>query len=158
MQTMTEQRLNFLEEQVGNRIQIVKRKSDNNKLKMNYVNASSIVLGALIALTLGLDIPEGYEKTQKNIAIVLSALLAIINGWSATVDYKRLWIRQKSTLLDLYQMQNEIGYRKSQNPNASLDDLFEKYIQLWNNDGLEWKQIVKSIKNIEQSNAGKNES
>lgn len=133
---------NFLESEVKARIEVIKSKSKRNKMAMRLFTITGLVLGALIALILGVDVGEEHQKTAKNSALILSACLTVVNGIVASTDYKSLWIRQKSTLLSLYQLQNEICYRKSKSTEFLSDDLFEKYLQIWELDGTEWKKIV----------------
>jgi len=132
----------FLEQEVNSRIDKLKVKTEANKTKVGIINALSISLGALITLTLGLVVAPDYASLQKNIALLMGALLTIVNGWGALFDYKKLWVRQKSTLLELYQLQNELGYRKSKHNEPSVDDLFEKYQHVWKKDSYEWRSII----------------
>lgn len=106
-----------------------------------------MVLGALITLTLGIK-ATGAEELQKNFALALSTLLTVINGWNTMFDYKKLWTRQKSTLLDLYQLRNELGFRLSNNSPDAIDvnDLFSRYQDIWKRDGNEWRKIIHTQK------------
>ena len=45
----------------------------------------------------------------------------------AAFNYKNLWIRHKTTLLSLYQLQNELSYLVARAKIFDLDELFEKY-------------------------------
>lgn len=117
----------------------------------NYtVNGLSILLGALITLTLGLDVPTEYVLVQKNTALIIGALLTVINGINTLSDYRSLWTRQKTTLLNLYQLKSQLEFRLSEN-NSCVSDLFEKYLSIWEQDGQEWKNInsrlIKTIEN-----------
>jgi hypothetical protein len=135
--------VDFLEQQITNSIQTLKTKTSSSKRKVGWMGALSISLGALITLTLGVDVSLEYAQLQKNIALLFGAILTVSNGWSVLFDYRKLWIRQKITLLELYQMQNELGYRKSKSEDFNVDDLFEKYLAVWENDSQEWKNITK---------------
>lgn len=133
----------YLCTEVEKSIGTLKRKVKRHKLKAAVVNGLSITLGALITLILGLDVPAECVSVQKNSALVAGALLTIINGWNAFSNYRKLWARQKSTLLDLYQIKNELGYRMSSSGEQSFEDLFEKYQRVWEKDSNEWRNIVK---------------
>lgn len=145
----------FLENETSKSIEKLKEKVKSNKRKASLVNALSITLGAVITLTLGMDVSDENIQLQKNLALLFGALLTITSSWSALFDYKKLWIRQKSTLLALYQIQNELGYSKSKNDPSNLDDIFEKYQDIWEKDSVEWKSIFQS-KNIASNDASKN--
>lgn len=133
----------FLKEEIEKSVTTLKAKSQRNKLKTGIVNGLSILCGALITLILGFDLPTEYILHQKNAALVLGALLTVVNGWGAVFDYRRLWARQKSTLLNLYQIQNQLGYRVSKG-DSDISNLFEQYLDMWEKDSDEWKGIVHS--------------
>lgn len=140
----TQSEASYLQQEISKSIQTLKKKVSLHKRKTSVINAFSISLGALVTLTLGMDVAEEYVQSQKNLALSLGALLTIVNGWNALFDYKKLWIRQKSTLLDLYQMQNELGYRKSKKEDCIVDDLFEQYQRIWEKDSNEWRSIIQT--------------
>jgi hypothetical protein len=129
-------------------ITIIKKKSKKNKFKTGLINGLSIILGALITLILGFDVSNENTQLQKNLALIVGALLTIINGWGVLFDYKKLWVRQKITLLSLYQLKNELDFRKSKN-NQKIDDLFEEYQKIWEIDQNAWKSIVLSSQKLE---------
>ncbi len=69
-------------------------------------------------------------------------------------DYKKLWTRQKSTLLDLYQLRNELGFRlsnASQDDDINVADLFTRYQDIWERDGSEWRNIIHTQSKIDNS-------
>ncbi|MFV8453200.1 DUF4231 domain-containing protein [Vibrio campbellii] len=133
----------FLTEQIDNSISTLKSKVEKQKCKTRLINGASIALGALITLTIGLKV-TGYENTQQNIALFLGALLTMVNGWGAVFDYRKLWIRQKSTLLDLYHLQNHLHYNISagETSEETALDIFERYQEIWARDGNEWRNII----------------
>ncbi|WP_163920453.1 SLATT domain-containing protein [Photobacterium sp. Alg240-V54] len=133
----------FLREQIDSSISTLKPKVEKHKSKAQWVNGASIVLGALITLTLGLKI-TGYEGVQQNIALALGALLTIVSGWIAVFDHKKLWVRQKSTLLDLYHLKNHLNYCISSERTSEefAAEIFEKYQDIWERDSNEWRSII----------------
>lgn len=141
----------FLEQEVSKSIKTLKSKVSSHKKKTSWVNGTSISLGVLVTLTLGIDVAETNEQIQKNLALILGGLLTIVNGWNALFDYKKLWVKQKSTLLDLYQLQNELGYRKSKEGYVDVDDLFDKYQRTWEKDSNEWRSIIKTSQHQKNS-------
>lgn len=137
-------KISFLKGEVDKSIVTLKSKSQRNKLKTSIFNGLSIFFGALITLTLGLDVSVDYVTYQKNLALVFGALLTIINSWNVIFDYKKLWIRQKTTLLRLYQLRSKLDYRLTNNDDF---DLFEEYLSIWDKDSEEWTSIVHSTSN-----------
>lgn len=144
--------VSFLRGEVDKSITTLKSKSQKNKLKTSIVNGLSILFGALITLTLGLDVSVDYVIYQKNLALLFGALLTIINSWNAIFDYKKLWVRQKTTLLRLYQLRSKLDYRLTNNDDF---DLFEEYLSIWDKDSEEWTSIVRSRPNTDVELKGK---
>ncbi|MBB1452334.1 DUF4231 domain-containing protein [Pseudoalteromonas sp. SG43-1] len=147
----------YLEEQISKSIETLKSKVKVNKRKTYFCNALSIAMGAAITLCLGLDLKEELGQLQKNMALILGFILTVVNSWMAVFDYKKLWMRQKTTLLDLYQLMNELRYRQSQNEFCSIALLFEKYQSIWEKDGNEWRKIIiPSAHSLDNKNINKN--
>lgn len=122
----------------------LKLKCRANKRWFQWLTAGSIIFSAAITLTLGFDLPE-HVLGQKNIALVFGMALTLINGWLAIFDYKKLWIRQKSTLFGLYQLENELNFlTDSPHDQEKVKVLFKTYQELWEKDGNEWANIQKT--------------
>jgi hypothetical protein len=145
-------RVDFLDKSINESIKTIKDKAKWNKVKASVINALIIMLGALITLTLGLDVDENHVRIQKNLALIFGASLTLLSGWNVIFDYRKLWIRQKNTLLGLYQLKNEFDYYKgSENADSDgmkkiLDQVFLKYQEIWDKDSQEWKSIIKNEK------------
>lgn len=136
-------KIEYLIVQIDENINKIKDKSKNNKRLTSIVGVSSLILSASVTLSLGLEVDESYAITQKNSALFLSALLTIVNGWSLIFNYRKLWVRQKKTLLNLYQIKNKVKYEyKSESIEESkVDELFESYLNIWDKDSNDWTQI-----------------
>ncbi|HDZ8966501.1 TPA: DUF4231 domain-containing protein [Aeromonas dhakensis] len=134
----------FLQNEVSRNIQVLKSKAKSNKRKTYWINAISISLGALITVTLGVDVTGENIILQKNVALIFGSLLTIVSSWNACFDYKKLWVRQKTTLLALYQIKNELGYRSSKDKKSQIDDIFDQYRLIWEQDSNEWRSITQS--------------
>ncbi|EJD6370311.1 SLATT domain-containing protein [Providencia huaxiensis] len=132
----------FLLSEVENSIVKLKSKVDCLKRKTKIINILTLLLGASITVTLGLTI-SGYQEYQRNLALCFGAILTAVNGWNVIFDYKKLWIRQKSTLLHLYQLKNDICFSQSvgQMSHDKQLELFERYQNIWEDNGSEWRNI-----------------
>ncbi|EMN5660566.1 SLATT domain-containing protein [Providencia rettgeri] len=132
----------FLLSEVENSIAILKSKIDILKRKTKIINIFTLLLGASITIALGLTI-NGYQEYQRNLALCFGATLTAVNSWNVIFDYKKLWIRQKSTLLHLYQLKNDICFSQSvgQISHDRQLELFERYQSIWEDNGSEWRDI-----------------
>lgn len=141
-------KLSYLSLEVDKNIGIIKSKEKHNKNLTGLTGIFTVILSAAITLTLGLDV-ENFNVYQKNLALCLGAILTIANGWMMIFDYKKLWVRQKKTLLSLYQIRNKIGYAKECSNLTGLDveKLFSEYLDVWDKDSLEWEIIHKIDRN-----------
>lgn len=126
---------------VSSKIQLLKSKCKTNKRIFQWLTAGSILFSAAITLILGFDLPEHISE-QKNFALVLGMVLTLLNGWMALFDYKKLWLRQKSTLFGLYQLENELTFlNDSLQDKEKVEALFNTYQRIWEKDGNEWINI-----------------
>ncbi|MFK3843353.1 DUF4231 domain-containing protein [Serratia sp. NPDC087055] len=145
-----------LEEMIQSGIDSLKEKSKKNKRFFQGFTAISILLGAAITLTLGISV-TGDLKLQKNIALVFGVILTVVNGWMAIFDYKKLWMRQKITLLSFYQLRNDLKHTTSVEESydqKDIDRLFEAYQGIWDKDGNEWLNIYKESADVSNTNHG----
>jgi len=137
-------KINLLSYIVDLKIEKIKKKSQRNKLIFQILTASSIVFSASIALITGWDWHK-HIAAQKNTTLIIGVILTIINGWVAIFDYKKLWVRQKSTLFSLYQLQNElIFFSEDDIKTEKLNEIFEKYQLIWVRDTNNWRSIYTS--------------
>ena len=73
---------------------------------------SSVVLGALVTIALGLQITS-LATELKNFALICGALISVVNRIESVIGYRALWIKQKLTLSQLYALRNEIDFYKA---------------------------------------------
>lgn len=145
--------MRFLLEEIDKSIEIIKNKSKSNKRKLKIFFLISLLFSTATTLILAFDF-VGYEKIQKNIALIFSAALTLVSGWTARFDYQKLWFRQKATLLSMYQLKNKVNYLKIRSDinQLDVDELFNEYKTIWEKDSQEWnninKEYIESKKNL----------
>ncbi len=142
----------FLLDEINKSISTIKDKAKCNKNKLKLFFFMTTLLSTVITLILALDLSE-FEIIQKNVALVVSACLTLVSGWNARFDYQKFWLRQKSTLLAMYQLRNKVNYMKN-NENIKqldIDNLFDEYKSIWEKDSQEWNNIHKEY--IENKNS-----
>ncbi|WP_426709512.1 SLATT domain-containing protein [Enterobacter cloacae complex sp. 284J4] len=136
----------FLLDEINKSIDIIKCKAKWNKTKLKLFFFITIFLSTIITMILAFDISE-YEKIQKNSALIVSACLTLVSGWTARFDYQKLWFRQKATLLAMYQLRNKVNYLKSKENiiQSDIDGLFDEYKSIWEKDSQEWNRFTRNI-------------
>lgn len=128
-------------EMIHEKIIKLKPKCRRNKRIFQGMTAGSIAFSAAITVTVGLDWPE-HAVVQKNIALALGLVLTLINGWMAVFDYKKLWMRQKSTLFGLYHIENELKILTDADAHLPrVKELFKNYQSVWEKDTSDWAHI-----------------
>lgn len=138
---------------ISDKIAKIKPKCKKNKRIFQVVTAGSIAFSAAITVTVGLEWPE-HAVVQKNIALVLGVVLTLINGWMAVFDYKKLWMRQKSTLFGLYHIENELKILSdSEEALPRVQELFKNYQSVWERDSSDWAHIYSATSETSQNTA-----
>lgn len=137
--------LQFLLNEIDSSIVIIKDKVKCNKNKLKVFFFITLFLSTVTTLILAFDI-SGFEKIQKNSALIVSAALTLVSGWTARFDYQKLWFRQKATLLSMYQLRNKVNYVKTKADvnQLDIDNLFDEYKCIWEKDSQEWNNINKA--------------
>lgn len=138
---------------IGEKISKVKPKCRRNKFFFKLITAGSIAFSAAITAILGLDLPQ-HAIAQKNIALALGLVLTLVNSWMAVFDYKKLWVRQKSTLFGLYQIENELKMLTDTPEHLQrVNELFKSFQAVWEKDGIAWAQIYSASAENPQKSA-----
>ena len=83
----TDGKLSFLSGEVDSNIIILKTKVKSSKTKTSFLNILTVSLSASITLSLGIEVVN-FEVYQKNLALILAAILTIVNGWALLFNYK----------------------------------------------------------------------
>ena len=142
------EKLNYLEVEVGKSIKTMKSRGDQNKSRTYTISLSSAILGALVTISLGLQL-NSFATELKNLALICGALISVVNAVESVVGYRALWVKQKVTLSQLYTLQNEIDFYKAgieendQVDEHQVSELFEKYLSIWETASSEWSRLRK---------------
>ena len=153
------EKLQYLEEEVAKGIKMMKTKGDLNKSRSFAVSMSSVTLGALVTIALGLQI-SALAVELKNFALVCGALISVVNAVDSIIGFRALWIKQKVTLSQLYDLRNEINFYKAgleendQIRDKHVSKLFEKYQTIWQDASNEWLRLRKEQEQNEANKGG----
>ncbi len=151
------EKLQFVEDEIAKGIKTMKTKGDRNKSSAFAVRVSSAVLGAIVTVALGLQITS-LTTELKNLALICGALISVVNAVDSVVGYRALWIKQKLTLAQLYDLRNEIDFYKAgledddQISDDQISEFFKRYQAIWETASSEWMRLRKEQ---EQDNTAK---
>lgn len=109
----TEEKLKLIEKEIDDRVREFARKRRSDKYWAFGLKVMSVLLAAIITILLGLQVGADLSTSFKNIALVLGALITVLNAYEAFYDYRALWIRRTVTLVNLYKLQRDFRFYKS---------------------------------------------
>jgi hypothetical protein len=95
----------FLRERLEYHITRYKHKKTYCRLMASMSKFFALLLGSSVTLLLGLKTSDAFKVFDAGMgatALILSAVLTIVTGWEAFVDYSWRWIRYRVTLSALY--------------------------------------------------------
>ncbi|EHX8914511.1 SLATT domain-containing protein, partial [Escherichia coli] len=77
------------------------------------------------------------------ISLITSSLLTFTVGLESYFSYQEQWVRQKWTLLQLYQIQNKIKLMgEGEKMNSEIIEKYrEEYLSIWEADLARWEKI-----------------
>ena len=106
----------------------------------------SVVFAATITVLLGLKVDENVAKLFQNSALVLGAVITVLNAYEAFYDHRSLWIRRTVTLARLTELERDlklsvVGTDQNQIDPKTLDKLVERYNRILADDLKAWLRM-----------------
>lgn len=149
-------KLDLLQSDVDCNIAYFTQKHLFTKRRATLIKISSVTFSAFITVILGIDI-AGLTSILKNIAIVLGAIVTIINAVDAFYNYNSLWVKNTMTLAKLKELRREILFYSS---GCEVKDISETKINKYMNelqkilkdDIRQWLRIREKVGSFEQEN------
>ncbi|HWZ45149.1 MAG TPA: DUF4231 domain-containing protein [Candidatus Saccharimonadales bacterium] len=102
----------FLSQEVQRHLNLFDRKRQKNKFLALGIKLFGAALAGAITILLGISIPQ-KSMAYNNIALVLSALIAVLAAWDGFFNHRALWIRFTITTNALRALEQDIGYFKA---------------------------------------------
>ncbi len=142
----TNKKLEFLRQQLDTRIKDFRPKREHNKRFAFQLKISSVLLAALITIILGLKVDNSWSPTLQNIALVMGALITVINAVEAFFDHRSLWVRETVTLVRLYDLQRDVefyssGIEQNELDGPTLARFMKRYDQIMSEDLQTWLKL-----------------
>jgi hypothetical protein len=144
---MSKQQVDYICEVVSKHITIFDKKRQLNKFLSFGIKLTSATLAAAITVLLGLTVSAESKIGYANIALTLSAVIAILNTWDAFFNHKALWVRFTITTQSLRSIREELGYLLSKtqgNPTEEqIESLYGKFKQVMLTIDRDWENLRK---------------
>ncbi|MFK7798558.1 MAG: DUF4231 domain-containing protein [Aureispira sp.] len=146
--TSLKAKVEFLQQSMEEKIQSFHAKRISNKNKATWLHISVTLLGSISTIVLGLEISKNNLLIDytKNVALVTSALITLISGYTTFFDHKDLWINYTKTRNELKKLQFEFDYYLIGEPDIThekIDEFKEKYNTILTRANQDWFGLKK---------------
>jgi hypothetical protein len=105
-----EEKLKFLQKELDARILEFKRKRNGDKQKAFGLKILAVSFAATITVLLGLKVEGDWAKILQSVALLLGALITVLNAVEAFYDHRSLWIRRTYSLARLYALKADLSF------------------------------------------------
>jgi hypothetical protein len=142
---MADQQSDYLEKTIKKHISLFDGKRQRNKYLSLGIKLTSAFLSAAIIILLGLNVSAEIKTNYANIALVLSAIITILNTWDAFFNHKTLWVRFTVATQSLRSIDEELQFFKSKgNLNDSqIEQLHKKFKDVLTTLDRDWETLRK---------------
>ncbi|HEX2911072.1 MAG TPA: SLATT domain-containing protein [Chloroflexia bacterium] len=80
-----------------------------------WLKMITVIFAAASTILLGVQVDPGLTNSLKNIALLLTASIAVFNAYDSFFDHKSLWINDTITLTQLRSLELDIKYYRASN-------------------------------------------
>lgn len=152
----TEEKLKFLQNELDNRIESFAHKRNGDKSKAFRLKIYAVCFAGAITILLGVKVDglathlhltvDGLATILKDVALVLGAIITVLNAIEAFYDHRSLWIRETATLVRLYSLKTDMNYavaglEGSEIDVASLNKFKDRYESILADDLNAWLKL-----------------
>lgn len=147
-------KLNTLKGEVDGSIKYFQHKHTKTKIRAQVIKITSVTFSALITVVLGVN-AGNLSEVFRNIAIVLGAVVTIINAVDAFYNYGALWVKNALTLAKLKELKRELEfYSAGCVPEDISQDKLNKYMnqlqKILKDDIKQWLRIRERVNSADQ--------
>lgn len=153
-------KLDTLRSELNLSICYFEKKQKKTKKRANAVKFTSVTFSALITVVLGLNSGD-LAETFRMVALLLGAVVTIINAIDAFYNYGALWVKNTITLAKLRELRRELefyaaGYENTDISEAKLNEYLDRMQQILKDDIKQWLRIRQKVGSTEQNRQAEN--
>jgi predicted flap endonuclease-1-like 5' DNA nuclease len=146
--SVTQEKANFLKNAIQESIVHINNKKRQNRRRASYIKVTTILLTSVATVLLGLQV-TGLEKTFKDIAFAMGAVVTLLNALEPFFNFRALWIEHEVALADLHRLQDEFDfYLAGMEPKElkleELKGFNKRFGEIWGNLNQAWIGYRKS--------------
>jgi len=142
---MSKQQMDYLSETISKCILLYEKKRQKNKFLALGIKLTSTAFAAIITVLLGLSIDVERKADLINVALILSAVITLLNTWDAFFNHKALWLRFTVATQSLRSVQADLDYLRSKtqgDPAAEqLETLHRKFKRVILTINRDWENL-----------------
>jgi len=104
-----------------------------------------VILSGISTIVLGLDLHVDYIKIQKNVALVIGAIITGLSTLMIFWNVEEYWLRNKITEHQLTLLKEKFEFERVNEKEFTqerLNEFFEEYHQIINEQQLYWKSVL----------------
>lgn len=123
-QSEFQEKLQVLKKELDLHLGRTKKARNNNKYKSFTLKLLAVCFAGAITVLLGINVSDNWAAWFKNIALILSAIITVLNAYEGFYDHRSLWIQGTVTFSQLATLKNEVDYfAAGREQNVSGDDM-----------------------------------
>jgi hypothetical protein len=138
-------RIDFIRERLRLQMRLYRRKWLIHRLIGSGARLLSILMGASVTVLLGLrtsSIFHQFDSEMSDTALILSGIMTIITGWEAFAEHSLNWVRYRTILHELSEIEHDFEYAVSGKsatltPNK-IDEINERLVTVILTEHKDW--------------------
>jgi hypothetical protein len=132
----------FLSKALSEQINSFDLKRKGNRRKALYFKLTVTGLGGITTILLGLQV-SGYEPVLRNLALVCSAGVTLLNTWDTFFNHRGLWTRYTATYTELRAIKSDLEYLRQGGDTSfaesKVDQLYDRFQGALNETNAWWQ-------------------
>jgi uncharacterized membrane protein len=148
VETVAQQKAAWLARKIKESIEDTRRNKKRNQNRASYIKIAIIFLSSAVTVLLGLQI-LGMEKSFKDIAFTLGAIVTLLNALEPFFNFRNLWIEHEVALASFHRLEDKLEFYMTGNDPSKLsleeiESFHDEYQAIWRNFGKAWISYRKS--------------
>jgi Protein of unknown function (DUF4231) len=138
MNSMSESKIRYFQENLGQRIDSFKKFRQKSKQRAFLLKMLATSMSAATTIVLGLQGLEGNSLVAvKNVALVFSAFVTLFSIWDSFFNYREQWIAYCNITAKLSSIKYKLEYmtadKESHFDEDEVDKLHDAYLEILSN-------------------------
>jgi len=137
---------NYLSSCVARHIQEYRDRRDSNRKNAFFIKMFSVFVGAITTVVIGVGssgllVGGNYPQYASILALILTASVTVISAWGAFSGHDWKWVRYRTTLAQLYDLEDDIAIETAGNaqlPEHRVREYYDRLKSILRETNAEW--------------------